>query len=334
VENKLKLFELNREQVGSIISSNGVKPLFSGSSSLTVGNFDGLHQGHRALIDATIDAKNRIGLDQSVVFTFNKHPKSVLKGQSPSILTSYNERIELFRDSEIDIVVSVEFCDDFASLDYAVFVELFLSKLCGMVHMIGGYDVHVGSERTGTASKLSSLGEAQQFTFESISALKNEDGSVVSSSAIRALLIDGNVEKVIPMFGRPYKTVGHVGYGDGRGASLGYPTANITLVDELKLVPAPGVYAVKLLLTENGVPRKINGMLNYGLVPTIHKGGLQEPRIEVNLFDYSESLREKTVEIEWFCRIRDEHCFASVEDLKLQLADDENVIRKFFIELK
>ncbi len=323
----LQLIELNRSDIISAIQGDGNQLLVAGKSAVTVGNFDGVHKAHYALIDATINSKSSLGLDNSVIFTFQEHPMVLLGDHDPDLLTSSDERLDLFRKSGIDIVVSVEFCDEFAELDYSRFIKLFLCEMCGMQHMVGGYDAHMGNDRSGNVGNILELGHSLNFTFEVISAQTNNAGCVISSSAIRELIgKNGDVKSGNEMLGRPYSVMGIVGYGDGRGESLGYPTANINPLDKLKLVPAPGVYAVRIVYSAE----TYNGMLNYGSVPTVHEGGLQKPRIEVHLFDFSGSLRGEIVKIEWHNRVRDEQCFASIDDLKLQLSADEKSIRDYF----
>ncbi len=323
----MQLIELNRNQINSAINGDADQLLVTGKSAVTVGNFDGMHKAHQALIDATINSKNSLGLDNSIIFTFQNHPMVLLGDRDPDLLTSPEERMDLFKESGIDIVVSVEFCDEFAELDYSRFIELFLCKMCGMQHMVGGYDIHMGNDRSGDVETILELGHSLNFTLEVIPAQTNNAGAVISSSAIRRLIEKyGDLKSGNEMLGRPYSVMGKVGYGDGRGESLGYPTANITLLDKLKLLPAPGVYAVKIVFAGE----TYDGMLNYGSVPTIHEGGLEKPRVEVHLFDFSESLREEIVKIEWYDRVRDEQCFASIDDLKLQLAADEKSIRDYF----
>jgi len=327
VSSDLQLIELNRSQIISAINGNADLLLVVGKSAVTVGNFDGMHKAHQALIDATINSKNSLGLDNSIIFTFQNHPMFLLGDRDPDLLTSPEERMDLFKESGIDIVVSVEFCDEFADLDYSRFIELFLCKMCGMQHMVGGYYIHMGNDRFGNIETILELGHSLNFTLEVIPAQTNNAGYVISSSAIRGLIYKhGDMKSGNEMLGRPYTVLGKVGYGDGRGKSLGYPTANVTPLDKLKLLPAPGVYAVKIVYAGD----TYDGMLNYGLLPTIHEGGLEKPRVEVHLFDFSGSLREEIVKIEWYDRVRDEQCFASIDDLKLQLSRDEKSIRDYF----
>lgn len=326
----MQLIELNRSEIISAINGDVVKLQVAGKSAVTVGNFDGMHKAHQALINATIDSKNSLGLDRSIIFTFQEHPMVLLGDHEPDLLASPEERMNLFKESGIDIVISVEFCAEFAELDYSSFIKLFLCEMCGMQHMVGGYDIHMGNDRSGNIENILELGQSLNFTLEVIPAQTNSTGDVISSSAIRGLINKyGDVKSGNEMLGRPYSVTGKVGYGDGRGESLGYPTANITPLDELKLLPAPGVYAVRVFFAGE----TYDGMLNHGSVPTMHEGGLQKPRIEVHLFDFSGSLREKIVKIELYDRVRDEQCFASIDDLKLQLSRDEKSIRDYFMSL-
>jgi riboflavin kinase/FMN adenylyltransferase len=328
--------------------------------ALALGAFDGLHLGHQALIRAADAAKRSAGLTHSCIFTFRDHPRRVLDADQPQLLTSWREKLSLLRETTIDAVVAADFCPALARLGYAEFVERFLVGFLGMRHMVGGHDVHLGADRGGTADTLAALGRELGFDFTVVDAVTLPDGGVISSSVVRSLLREGDVARAGVMLGRPYSVWGEVGYGSGEGSRLGYPTANIEPLDTAKMLPAPGVYAVRVhlpgdVITEEnrhgqlalargklpevdrwgdplgvaGAARGVfGGMLNHGRAPTVHAGGLPAPRLEVHILDFTGYIRERSIKIEWIARLRDEQTFASVDALRAQLRDDEGNVRR------
>jgi len=328
--------------------------------SLALGSFDGLHLGHQALIRAAAEAKRAARLSHSCLFTFRDHPRRVLDADQPQLLTSWREKLSLLREAPIDAVVAADFCPVLARLTYAEFVERFLVDFLGMRHMVGGHDVHLGSDRGGNAETLAALGWDLSYDFTVVEPVSLPDGSVISSSAVRTLLCEGDVAQAGAMLGRPYSLWGEVGYGSGKGGGLGYPTANIDPLDTAKMLPAPGVYAVRVHLpadvitAENrsgqlesgrgmlpevdrwgdplavpGTARGVYaGMLNHGRAPTVHQGGLPTPRLEVHILDFSGYIRERSLKIEWIARLRDEQTFDTVDALRAQLRDDEQAVRE------
>ncbi len=333
-------------------------------TAVAVGSFDGLHRGHLSLISAVQSARERLGLEQGCLFTFRHHPRLVLDSdRPPRLLTSWTEKLALLRDSGIDLVVAADFCPALARLEPADFVRRFLLEFLGMRHLVGGHDVGLGRDRRGDAAALAALGEELGFGFETVPALREGD-AVVSSTTIRRLLDAGAVDRASVLLGRPFATWGEVGFGAGRGAALGYPTANITPLDPDKILPAPGVYAVRVLVPADAVrgagrPTVIRrvaaslpevdrhgqllgsldqewavcrGMLNFGRAPTVHGDGLAAPRIEVHIFDFAGYIRERSVKVEWVRRLREEREFPSLAALQAQLARDEARARELLDE--
>jgi len=328
--------------------------------ALALGSFDGLHLGHQALIAAADEAARGKGLAHSCLFTFRDHPRRVLDADQPELLTSWREKLSLLRETAIDAVVAADFCPALARLGYEEFISLFLVGFLGMRHMVGGHDVHLGADRGGTAETLPALGRDLGFDFSVVDAVTLPGGGIISSSAVRSLLREGDVARAGAMLGRPYSVWGEVGYGSGKGAQLGYPTANIEPLDTGKMLPAPGVYAVRVhlpgdVITEENRPGQLAsargklpevdrwgdplgvsgtargvfaGMLNHGRAPTVHEGGLPAPRLEVHILDFSGYIRERSIKIEWITRLRDETTFDSVDALREQLRSDERDVRR------
>jgi riboflavin kinase/FMN adenylyltransferase len=325
-----------------------------GPSALALGSFDGLHLGHQALIAAVRAARRRRELRTSILFTFLRHPRLVLESTPPEpfLLTTWREKLSVLSRAGLDVVVAVDFCRAVAALDYRRFVREFLVDFLGMTHLVAGHDVHLGAGRAGNAETLDALGDELGYTLEVVSPLRVGERTV-SSSAIRQDLAAGRVDEAARLLGRPYALWGEVTPGEGRGRTIGFPTANVQPLDDYKLLPRPGVYAVRVqvphdviapesdgalgLVQENlpeidhhgdilspgaGTWRLYAGMLNYGRVPTFHAGGLATPRIEVHILDFTGDLAGRTVKVEWLARLRDEQKFAAVGDLTAQLGRD------------
>ena len=357
----MRLIRLSSELITAALGSREPfpSPAFD-QSAVSVGSFDGFHLGHAELVGALRAARDRLSLKRACLFTFRYHPRLVLnKGAPPRLLTDWSEKLSLLQDAGVEAVVAADFCPALASQTYDSFVKRFLCGFLGMRHLVGGYDIHLGRGREGTAEKLADLAQASGFGFETVPALRLPDGQIISSSAIRRSLDAGEVRSAAAMLGRPYALRGEVGYGDGLGSRMGYATANVKPLYPDKLLPAPGVYAVRVHLpldavrgndsagvvsTRTGalpevdrhgellgtVPSEwavFNGMLNFGRAPTVHGDGLLQPRIEVHIFDFTGYIRERSIMIEWMARLRDEQTFASVDELRENLARDEERTR-------
>jgi riboflavin kinase / FMN adenylyltransferase len=355
----MRMIRLTSEYIERIVAGeSALRAQDTGPSALALGSFDGLHLGHQALIRAVREAKERHGLRSCGLFTFRRHPSLVLGGRDrPFLLTTWREKLALLDDAGLDIVVAASFSPVLAQLDYRRFVREFLVEYLGMKHFVAGYDVHLGAGRAGNARTLADLGDDLGYTLEVVPPATVGDRTV-SSSAIRADLEAGDTTAAAQLLGRPYALWGEVTPGDGRGRTIGYPTANVESLDVHKLLPAPGVYAVRvqvpgdvvpaggngcLAMVEEGLPevdrhgdmlssgharwRIYGGMLNFGRVPTFHTGGLAIPRIEVHIFDFAGDLRGRTVKVEWLDRLRDEQRFGGVVELVAQLGRDEAAAR-------
>jgi len=323
----VRLIRLSSQYITRILEGREAwpKPALA-DCALALGAFDGLHLGHRALINATEVAKRAAGLSHSCIFTFREHPRQVLDVDRPQLLTSWREKLSLLKESSVDSVVAADFCPALAALTYEEFVERFLVGFLGMRHMVGGHDVHLGSDRGGNAETLAELGRDLGYGFKVVEAVTLSDGSVISSSAIRAALREGNVERANAMLGRSYSLWGEVGYGSGKGQTIGYESKPGVLEKRRGRLPEVDRWGEPLGApgTKRGV---FAGMLNFGHAPTIHEGGLPRPRLEVHILDFSGYIRERSLKIEWVTRLRDERMFASVDALCEQLHVDEQDVR-------
>lgn len=295
------------------------------SSVVTVGTFDGMHVGHQAILRYVIDrARSRQG--PSVVVSFDPHPREVVHGEAVPLLTTVDERRELLEAVGIDRFVVIPFTRTFSQLGAEAFVREVLVAAIGMQEVVIGYDHAFGRSREGDAQLLARLGAELGFEVDVIPAQVVER-HVVSSTEIRRLLVDGgDVAGAAQMLGRPYQMDGRVVRGDGRGRTIGFPTANLELLHPRKVVPRHGVYAVRTTTEpETGDAFQAGGMMNIGVRPTFDGSEL---RIEVHLFDVEADLYGAKLRVEFVDRIRDERKFTGVDALVEQLSHDRSRCRQ------
>ena len=284
---------------------------------VTVGTFDGVHRGHQAIMRYLMRrAHARLG--HSVVVSFDPHPRAVLTGERVPLLTTVEERAAAFERLGIDRFIVLPFDKSFASVSAEAFVEEILVARIGMKEIVIGYDHAFGRGRKGNRALLEAMGPALGFATDVIPQ-QVIDEHVVSSTEIRdQLQKEGNVALAATLLGRCYRLTGRVVEGDRRGRSIGYPTANLAVMPDTKVIPANGVYAVSVVRLSEGSEH--SGMLNIGVRPTFD--GI-ERRIEVHLFDFEGDLYGEQLRVEFVERIRSERKFASVHALTEQLSQDE-----------
>ena len=287
------------------------------ASVVTVGTFDGVHAGHQALL-RYVQGRARERGGRSTAVTFEPHPREVVHGEAVQLLSTIDERASVMSDLGIDLVVVVRFTKEFARLSATDFVQDVLVNRIGLQEIVIGYDFTFGQGRRGDSRLLEDLGSQAGFQVDVVPA-HVVDAHVVSSSTIRQQLQEeGDVQAAARMLNRRYALEARVVRGDGRGRTIGYPTANLEPLDARKVVPLRGVYAVRMKSRGEEVWKP--GMMNIGTRPTF--GGDQR-RIEVHLFDFRGDLYEQTVTVEFVERLREERRFTSVEELVEQLSRDE-----------
>jgi len=286
------------------------------ASTVTIGTFDGIHSGHREIIRRTVQAARAQG-GRSVVVTFEPHPKEVVASlRGPvRLLTTMDERLELLEQLQIDCVYIVAFTREFSRLPARSFYEQHLVGTVGVRHVVIGEDHMFGADRKAGRKDLEELGRDLGFTVETVPP-HMVHGERVSSTQIRHALEAGNVERATAFLGYAYQIAGTVVEGDGRGRALGYPTANIRPASPGKLIPARGVYVVRVV-SGGGVRY---GMMNIGIRPTVTDGS--EQTLEVHVFDFDGRMYGEQVRIGFLHRLREEQQFASAEELQQQLARD------------
>lgn len=279
---------------------------------VAMGNFDGVHLGHREIFDRIKKKASETG-GESIILTFDPHPAKVLRPEeSPILITPLEEKLALFQECDIDGVILADFTKEFASQHAANFVEEMLFKSLSAKTVIVGHDFTFGKGKEGTINSLRDFGRKFGFSVEIVEAVKIK-GEVVSSTKIRELIRKGEVRRAKSFLGRFYSIRGKVVKGHSRGKTLGFPTANIEFHGELS--PKDGVYAVKVL-TDAGY---MQGIVNIGLKPTF---GDEERSIEVHIFDFNEDLYNKEITVFFVDRIRGESAFKDPVELKKQIGRD------------
>jgi riboflavin kinase/FMN adenylyltransferase len=287
--------------------------------SVTIGNFDGVHLGHRELLRRTVARARNAGA-AAVALTFTPHPVRFFSPRSRFYeITGPEEKAALIGETGIDTLVVEPFDGEVGRMWPADFAREILARRLHARWVIVGYDFTFGRNRTGTPSALSEMGRDLGFDVEVVPPLLR-GGAIVSSSRIRDLLLAGRVREAGELLCRPYRISGPVVTGAGRGRKLGFPTANIQFAQEL--VPLPGVYVVEAEVDGKRRP----GVANVGFNPTFGENSLG---VEVHLLDFEGDLYGKSVSVLFRDRIRDERKFKSVDELARQIAKDVRYARDF-----
>ena len=308
----------------------------------TIGMFDGVHKGHRFVLKQVCDYAKAQGL-ASCAITFDRHPREVVQSDwHPKLLTTFEERMQLLEQTGIDRCVVVPFTKVTAGLSARDFMQLMADRL-GVKVLLTGYDNRFGHDRSASFEDYVSYGLMEVKRLPSLSP--NGEGNQVSSSMVRKLLEEGNVREAADALCYPYQITGTVVKGEHVGTKLGFPTANLQLIDPHKLIPAPGVYAVRVTvngplgtcdaftkatgrLKEWSMVNGNKGMMNIGTRPTF---GEHQQTLEVHILDFKGDLYDKEVKVEFIERLRDEQRFESKEKLTAQLLKDEMKIKNLKI---
>lgn len=283
-------------------------------SRLTIGVFDGVHRGHRELIQRVT------GSSPSAVLTFHPHPASVLGGREIQCLTTPDERAELLAALGVDVVITEPFTRDLAAVSAYEFMAR-LKRHLGLERLLIGYDFALGRGREGNATRLTEIGQELGFTVEVVPAVGDESG-VISSTEIRKLVSLGDVAAAADLLGRPYQVGGPVIHGDHRGRTIGFPTANIEYPAH-KILPANGIYACWAWLGTERIPAAVN----VGLRPTV-RDDQTVPNVEAYLLDFDRDVYGRHLKLDFVARLRDELKFASLEALIEQMHRDVEKTRQ------
>ena len=292
-------------------------PVFS-NAVITTGTFDGVHTGHRQILDQ-LKWEALMAGGESVVITFDPHPRSVIPGnkQDIKLLSTLAEKIGLLSQLGIDHLVIVPFTLAFAGLSAEEYITEFLVNHFHPRCIITGYDHHFGKERKGNYQLLEEFGPEYGFSVKEIPEHILQH-IAISSTRIRTALLEGDIRTANEFLGYPYFFSGSVVEGNKLGRTLGYPTANLKISESNKLVPGNGVYAVTIKRESNQL--KYGGMMNIGIRPTVD--GTNRVT-EVNIFDFDEDIYGRILNINILQRLRNEEKFSGLEALKKQLAIDK-----------
>jgi riboflavin kinase / FMN adenylyltransferase len=295
-------------------------PVLHAGSVVTVGVFDGLHLGHAAILQRLRDAAREHRLP-AVAVTFWPHPRAVLRGEAPRHILSLEHRLELLGQQGVDDTVVIEFSPEFAAAEPEAFVEELLVRRLGCRELVIGHDTAVGRARRGDADFLAQAGRHYAFRVVAVGGVV-VNGEVVSSTAVRQAIAAGDLPHARRLLGRPMALLGTVVKGDGRGTTLGFPTANLEVTSEA--FPPLGVYAVRALVGGDDLP----AVMNYGLRPTFHQDATHAV-FEVHVLDRTGlKLTGERMEVQLIAALRREQRFAGVDELKAQIARDCDAARE------
>ena len=289
---------------------------------LTIGVFDGVHLGHQQVLQQLLSEARKIN-GTAVLITFDPHPRKVLAdpGQSPlQVLNTLDEKLHFLAEKNIPHTVVVPFTKEFADLSAEEYIRDFLVERFRPHTIILGYDHKFGKDRRGDYHLLDR--EAVKYHFNAKEIPERVIRNItISSTKIRGALLSGDIETANEFLGYAYPLSGEVVHGNKRGRTIGFPTANISLPDADKLVPANGVYAVRVILKT----RKLQGMMNIGFRPTVDG---TERTIEVNILDFDEDIYGERITVQFLKRLREEKKFDGLEALKAQLEVDREMARE------
>lgn len=291
---------------------------------LTIGTFDGVHLGHQKILQMLNEEAKKIG-GESVLFTFYPHPRMVLFPDSHGLklIQTQEEKIEKLEKMGLQNLIILPFTKEFSNLSATEFVENYLVNRLHVKNLVIGYDHQFGKNREGSLEFLKSISSSYNFEVIEISAKEIDDVNI-SSTKIRTAIENGEISIVNMYLGQPFQLKGKVVKGKELGRIIGFPTANIQLESDLKILPKIGVYAVEIILPNKTLCR---GMMNIGIRPTVSNENSLS--IEVHIFDFNENLYDTFIVVRLLSYIRSEQKFSSVDELKKQLQQDEKNCREF-----
>ncbi|MBS0423520.1 MAG: bifunctional riboflavin kinase/FAD synthetase [Proteobacteria bacterium] len=294
--------------------------------ALTIGNFDGIHLGHQAMLSRLKDTASRLGLP-ACVMTFEPHPREFFApDQAPVRLTSLREKLTCLIQTEVDCIHICRFNYDFARIGAEQFISDILKEELAVRWLLVGDDFRFGARRAGDFAMLQALSAKNNFTVEAMPSI-TIDGQRVSSTATRAALAGGDLHKAGKLLGRPYSISGRVVDGDKLGKQLGFPTANIQLKHNRP--PLSGIFAVSVCGTIQASPATpLPGVASLGVRPTTHDNG--KPVLEVHLFDFNQEIYGQHLQVNFLHKLRDEEKYGDIDTLIRQIERDVAQAKSFF----
>ncbi len=287
-----------------------------------LGNFDGLHIGHMALVNTLISESKLNGLD-SMIYTFTKHPENILRRKLfTPLLTTVNKKIQLLQETSLSYLYFDEFDENYSRMKPESFVKDILIKRLGAKLAVAGFDYRFGYNGQGDVNLLKEMGKALNFRVIIIPPIKI-DSEIVSSTKIRESVIKGDMPKVFKLLGRHYSITGEVANGRKQGSKLGFPTANLHPEDYL-ILPRNGIYITRTLMDGQFYP----SVTNVGLNPTF--GDFTKISVETHILNFNKDIYNKNIEVFFLAKIRPEKKFKSVEELVEQVHRDIADTKEFF----
>ncbi|WP_090866593.1 bifunctional riboflavin kinase/FAD synthetase [Oceanobacillus limi] len=287
-----------------------------------IGFFDGIHKGHQHVIETAVQEASNNQMESAVI-TFHPHPSVVLNKSEKQVkyITPIKEKKAILQKMNVDRLYIITFNKELSNLSPREFINHFIVGL-HIKHLVAGFDFSYGHRGKGNMDNIDDHAQ-ERFTYTKIDKVVL-DGEKVSSTRIRKLLENGNVEKVQELLGRPLSITGEVIEGAKRGRELGFPTANL-FINQDTLLPKPGIYAVKVIIKNN----VYEGMASLGINPTFTEDRI-DLSLEVHIFDYNNDLYGEELQLQWHKFIRDEEKFDNVDQLIKKIEQDETIIRGFF----
>lgn len=295
--------------------------------ALTIGNFDGIHLGHQAMLTRLKDAAHKLGLP-ACVMTFEPHPREFFApDQAPTRLTSLREKMEYFIRAEVDCIHICRFNHNFAKTSPEEFITRILNRELSVRWLLIGDDFRFGARRAGDFAMLQAFSATNGFSVEAMPSV-TIDGQRVSSTAIRQALANGDLNAAKKLLGRPYSISGRVIDGDKLGKQIGFPTANIQLKHNRP--PLSGIFVVAVRGAIKSSPgTTLPGVASLGVRPTTHQNG--KPVLEAHLFDFSQEIYGQHLQVDFLHKLRNEEKFADIDALIRQIKKDVAQAKDFFM---
>lgn len=309
-----------------ITGTNALDPRLRGGV-VAIGNFDGVHRGHQAVLERALDEASRRGV-AALALTFEPHPRTVFRPDVPLfILTPPPMKARLLAKLGFSALVEQSFTREFASLSAEAFVTGILEERLGMSHAVTGFDFHFGKDRQGGPAYLMAAGERHGFGVTLVDAFRDENAEIVSSSRIRELLGEGDIAQAAGLLGYHYTVEATVISGQKLGRTLGFPTANMKLPAEVAL--REGIYAVRFRRADGTLH---DGVASFGRRPTVDSDGT--PLLETFVFDFSGDLYGETASVSFFGYLRGEEKFDGLDALVAQMQRDEAEARALLSDVR
>jgi riboflavin kinase/FMN adenylyltransferase len=302
-----------------MIIHEGYESLSLRSPVVTLGIFDGVHLGHRALLDYLVN-RAKESHSESVVITFSPHPRLVLDKNTSGLffLTTIGEKKNLLKNAGIDQLIIIEFTKEFSNISACDFIKDILVGKISTRHLIIGYDHHFGRKGEGDFNTIKECAKNLDFSVEQVQGFQTSEG-IISSSSIREALLSGNLDDANKWLGYSYSLTGKVIEGRRIGRIIGFPTANIKPLSNHKLIPGNGVYAVEVYLDKSNYP----GMMSIGTNPTVNSDpGFRS--IEVNILNFEGNIYGHEITVVFRKKLRDEKKFDNLQQLTEQMINDKN----------